>query len=93
MTTDAIWKAVRPALMTALFTFLGVFATGALGWLSEVSGWLSAWGSPEAGEFPDPSVLGTAVISGIVAAAGGLVNFIVRWLQIVQGWGKPPTYE
>jgi hypothetical protein len=85
--------AVRPALMTALFTFVAVFGAALTGWLTEVIGWLEAVDAPEQAEFPDPSVLGKAAVAGVVAAASGLVNFAVRWAQVMLGKGSVPVYE
>lgn len=85
--------AVRPALMTALFTFIAIFGAALTGWLTEVIGWLEAIDAPEQSEFPDPTVLGKAVVAGVVAAAAGIVNFVVRYAQVMLGKGTVPTYE
>ncbi len=90
---ESVVTAVRPALMTAFFTFLAIFATALVGFLQEVSGWLETFGSPEASDFPDPSVLGVAAISGVTAALAGLTNFVIRWVQVVKGWGNVPSYK
>ena len=82
------WPALKPALFTALWTFLGVFGSTLVGWLEAVSGWLEAFGAPEAGEFPDPSVVGRAFLAGVTAAFSGLVSFGARML----GASKPPEY-
>lgn len=82
------WPSVKPALYTALWTFLGVFGSTLVGFLEAVAGWLSAFGTPEAGEFPDPSVVGKAFVAGVTAAFSGLVSFAARML----GASKPPEY-
>ena len=85
--------AVRPALMTALFTFIAIFGAALTGWLTEVIGWLEVIDAPEQSEFPDPTVLGKAAVAGVVAAASGIVNFVVRYAQVTLGKGTVPTYE
>ena len=80
--------ATRPALMTALWTFLGLFTVQVVGYLDDVSGWFRAFGTPEAGEFPDPSLLGEAFLSGVMAAMSGLTSFAARMIGI----STPPEY-
>lgn len=85
MTTADAFKA---ALWTALFSFLTLFGTSLLGWLSDVQEWAS--GSTEA--FPDPSTLASAGIAAAVAAMIGLVNFGIRYAQAQTGKGTGPRY-
>ena len=89
---DRIIKALRPALWTALFTFLALFIGTLTGWLSDVSDAIAA-GNGEGFVLPDPSVLAKGAMSVAAAAFTGLVNFIIRYLQSVAGVGKVPTYR
>ena len=83
------WPSLKPALFAALWTFLGVFGSTLVGWLEAVAGWLEMFGTPEAGEFPDPSVVGKAFVAGVTAAFAGLTSFVARMI----GAAKPPTYS
>ncbi|MCP4965722.1 MAG: hypothetical protein GY926_10845 [bacterium] len=76
------WPALKPALYTAGFTFVTVFAGVLTGWLNDVAGWLEA---PDGAAFPDPSVLWKGVIAAVTATATGLVNFVVRAVQLARG--------
>lgn len=84
-----VWPALRPALVTAAMTFIGLFAATLTGWLADLSDWLAGDGI----DFPDPSVLAKAAVSAAGAALAGLVNWAVRQVQVVTGRGAVPTYR
>lgn len=87
---EAAKKALRPALMTALWAFIGTFGLTLTGWLADVAKWASDSGATP---FPGLSVLGYGAVAAAAAAASGVVAFIVRAAQSYTGTGKPPTYE
>lgn len=82
--------ALRAALWTALFAFLGLFGLGLVGWLTDLLAWASSEGQSA---FPPLSTLGYLLVAAVVSAAIGLVNGIVRWAQ-AQGVipGSGPSY-
>lgn len=86
---QAAYHALRPALMTALWTFIALFGLTFTGWLGDVAEWASSSGTQE---FPALSILGYGVVSAAAAAASGVVAFVVRAAQTYTGTGKPPTY-
>lgn len=82
--------ALKSALYTALWTFLGSVAILSTGWLADLAKWASASGKAP---LPGLSVIGYAVLSALVAAAGGLVAFAVRYAQSKNALpGQPPVY-
>lgn len=83
-------NSLKSALYTALWTFIGSVAVLSTGWLADLAEWASTSGrSP----LPGLSVIGYAVISALVAAAGGIVGFIVRFAQSKGAVpGAPPQY-
>jgi len=99
--------AVKAALWTALWSFLGLFALLTLTpWIADVAQWADSRGAEP---FPDLSVLGYGLISALAATASGLIGFLVRALQAAgvlpgsgPGYGRvadsaspevPPPYE
>jgi hypothetical protein len=70
--------AVKAALYTALWTFIGLFAVSLLGLVQQVAQWASSSGHTP---LPGLSVVGYAVVSAFTAAASGLVAFVVRYAQ------------
>ena len=76
------WPALRPALVTAGMTFVGIFGASFLGWVDQVVDWMQA---PDAVTFPDTSILARAAISAASASAAGLLNFVVRAFQLATG--------
>lgn len=82
--------ALKSALYTALWTFLGSVAILATGWLADVAKWASSSGHAP---LPGLSVIGYAVLSALLAAAGGVVAFAVRFAQSKNVLpGQPPTF-
>ncbi len=83
--------AVRAALFSALWAFLGIFGLALTGWLSDVIAWAGDVNNVVV--FPDPRVLVKALVSAVASALIGLIAFVVRYAQSrgVIG-GKAPTY-
>jgi hypothetical protein len=79
---------LKPALFTALWTFIALFATSVIGALQAVQEWTGG-----SAEFPDLSVLAAAAVSAAMAALGGFVGFVIRTLQAYTGLGTVPTYD
>jgi len=83
--------AVKAALYTALWTFLGTFGLATIGWLNDWAQALSADNATVV--FADPAILVKAGVSAAVAAASGLVGLIVRLAQANTSLpGSPPVY-
>lgn len=83
-------NALKSALYTALWTFVGSVAVLSIGWLQSVAKWASSSGHAP---LPGLSTIGYAVIAAGISAAGGIVAFVVRFAQS-KGWlpGKPPSF-
>lgn len=82
---------LKAGLWTALFAFITLFGTSAIGWLQDVVEWASSGDATLA--FPDASVLVKAGVSAVVSALIGLVNFVIRWAQDQTGIGPgTPDY-
>src|SRR5437899_269301 len=81
---------LKSALSTALWSFIGAVAVLSAGWLSDLAKWASSSGhSP----LPGLSVIGYAVVSALIASAGGVVAFIVRFAQSKNVLpGQPPAF-
>lgn len=85
--------AVRAALRTSLFSFVGGFVPALLGWLNNVSQWASDHGSRP---FPATSVIVYAAVAAVVAAVTGLINGV--WISLERAekvpalLGGTPTY-
>lgn len=82
--------AFKAALWTALFTFIGTAGLALIGFLDAVENWIN-------GDDPtltdDLSTLVRILLSAVVAAGSGLVNWAVRYAQarnVLPGAG--PTY-
>lgn len=89
--TPATRNSIKAGAWTTLFSFLTLFAVTLLGWLQDVVEWAAASGA--SGQFPDLSPLGYGAVSAAAAAAIGLVNFAVRFIQGHTSLpGSPPDY-
>lgn len=90
MANPVLINSAKAGLWTALFSFITLFAVTLLGWLQDVVLWASDSG---VAEFPDLSVLGYGFVSAAAAAAIGLVNFGLRFVQGSSSLpGGPPEY-
>lgn len=72
--------ALKAAVVTAVWTFLAVFAATLTGWLGDVAGW-AADRQREGVVFPDPGVLVKGAAAAFSAALAGVGNFTHRYLQ------------
>lgn len=80
----------KAALWTALFTFLATASIGLLGFLGAVEDWLNG-NDPDL--LDDLALLGRLVGSAVIAAASGLLNYVVRRLQTAGALpGSAPVY-
>ena len=70
--------AFKAALWTALFTFIGTAGLALIGFLGSVSDWLDG---SNADLSDDLSNLGKIVLSAVVAAGSGIINWLVRYAQ------------
>jgi hypothetical protein len=74
--------AAKSALRIWVFTTLGLFIPGMLGWIQEVTEWASQKGAPP---FPDPSNLGYLFVAALTAAFPAAVGFIWRVAENASG--------
>lgn len=86
----ATLNAVKLALSTALWSFIGSVCVLSAGWLGDLAKWASSSGhSP----LPGLSVIGYAVMSALIASSGGIVAFVVRFAQSRNVLpGEPPAF-
>lgn len=81
---------IKAGLVTSAFTFLATLIVLSLGWIGDVGEWASSQG---VSEFPDWSVLGYALVSALVAAVTGFLNWAFRALQDAGALpGNAPQY-
>lgn len=85
---------MNDSLKSAFYTFLWSFIASVLvlatGWLGDLAQWASSSGHAP---LPGLSVIGYAVISALIGAAGGLVAFAVRYAQSKGALpGQPPKF-
>lgn len=83
-------SAVRSGLTVSLFSFLGIFGTALVGWVTQVTDWASKHG---ADPFPSTSVLGYAFVSALTAIGPGVVATLVRGFQTAFNIGNVPIYQ
>lgn len=76
--------ALKGAFRVWLFTTLGLWIPGLLGWVHEVSEWAAQKGAPP---FPDPTNLGFLFVAALTAAFPGAVAGIWRFVENVSGHG------
>lgn len=82
-------NSLKAAGWTALFTFLALFASSAIGWMGDVIEWSSSEGATS---FPALGTLGYAAVSAFGAAVSGALNWLVRFAQERTGTGSVPSY-
>ena len=85
-TTDAL----KAAMWTMLWTFVGLFSMSLVGWVSDLVDWASSSGSSP---MPSLSALGYAAVAAAASSVAGLLNFAFRLAQskgVIPGSG--PTY-
>ena len=78
----AFKDALKSAVLVWLFTTVGLFLPGMLGWINEVTQWAAQKGAPP---FPDPSNLGYLFVAAITAAFPAAVAGLVRYIENFTG--------
>lgn len=91
MSSKPTRDAIRAALTSGLWAFLGTFGASLLTWLQKVTEWATDDGGTVV--FPDSGVLVKALVAAVVAGFTIVVAATIRLAQ-THGWipGKPPTY-
>lgn len=74
--------ALKSAALVWLFTTIGLWIPGLLGWINEVTKWADQKGAPP---FPDPSNLGYLFVAALTAAFPAAVAGIVRYIENLSG--------
>jgi hypothetical protein len=74
--------ALKSAALVWLFTTVGLWIPGLLGWISEVTKWADQKGAPP---FPDPSNLGYLFVAALTAAFPAAVAGLVRFVENASG--------
>lgn len=79
-------SAFRDALLSAalvwLYTTVGLWIPGLLGWINEVTKWADQKGAPP---FPDPSNLAYLFVAALTGAFPAAVAGILRYIENVSG--------
>jgi len=78
----AFKDAFKSAALVWVFTTVGLFIPGLLGWINDVTKWADQKGAPP---FPDPSNLGYLFVAALTAAFPAAVAGIVRYIENVSG--------
>jgi hypothetical protein len=84
---EALKDALKSFVLVWLFTTVGLFIPGMLGWINEVTQWANQPGAPA---FPDPSNLAYLFVAALTAAFPAAVAGIVRYVENVTGKGLLP---
>lgn len=79
--------AAKSALRVWVFTTLGLWIPGLLGWVHDVSAWADQKGAPA---FPDPSNLAFLFVAALTAAFPAAVAGVVRYLENIAGHSVLP---
>lgn len=74
--------AAKSAALVWLFTTVGLWIPGLLGWINEVTSWANQKGAPA---FPDPSNLAFLFVAALTAAFPAAIAGIVRYIENVSG--------
>jgi len=74
----AFRDAFKSAFLVWLFTTVGLFIPGMLGWINEVTSWANQQGAPP---FPDPSNLAYLFVAALTAAFPAAVAGVVRFVE------------
>lgn len=83
----AVIDALKSALRVWVFTTLGLWIPGLLGWVNEVSSWAEQKGAPA---FPDPSNLAFLFVAALTAAFPSAVAGLVRLVENLAGHSVLP---
>lgn len=79
---NGLKDALKSAALVWLFTTVGLWIPGLLGWINEVTQWANQKGAPA---FPDPSNLAFLFVAALTAAFPAAVAGIVRYIENVSG--------
>lgn len=79
---SGIKDALKSAALVWVFTTVGLWIPGLLGWINEVSSWAAQKGAPP---FPDPSNLGFLFVAALTAAFPAAVAGLVRFIENASG--------
>jgi hypothetical protein len=79
--------ASKSMLRVWVFTTVGLWIPGLLGWINEVTKWADQKGAPP---FPDPSNLGFLFVAALTAAFPAAVAGIVRYVENYSGRSALP---
>lgn len=74
--------ALKSAALVWLFTTVGLWIPGLLGWINEVTNWANQKGAPP---FPDASNLAFLFVAALTAAFPAAVAGLVRYIENVSG--------
>jgi hypothetical protein len=74
--------ALKATLRVWVFTTIGLWIPGLLGWINEVTNWANQKGAPP---FPDPSNLAFLFVAALTAAFPAAVAGIVRLAENYSG--------
>jgi hypothetical protein len=82
MTREALKDAAKATLRVWIFTTVGLWVPGLLGWINEVTRWADQRGAPP---FPDPSNLAFLFVAALTAAFPAAVAGLVRLFEDAAG--------
>lgn len=74
--------ALKSAFRVWVFTTIGLWIPGLLGWISEVTNWANQKGAPP---FPDPSNVAFLFVAALTAAFPAAVAGLVRFAENASG--------
>lgn len=74
--------ALKSAGLVFIYTTIGLWIPGLLGWINEVTQWANQKGAPP---FPDPSNLAFLFVAALTAAFPAAVAFLVRFFENTTG--------
>lgn len=74
--------ALKSALRVWVFTTIGLWIPGLLGWINEVTNWANQKGAPP---FPDPSNVAFLFVAALTAAFPAAVAGIIRYIENASG--------
>jgi hypothetical protein len=78
----AFKDAAKSAALVWLYTTIGLWIPGLLGWINEVTQWANSKGAPP---FPDPSSLAFLFVAALTGAFPAAVAGLVRYIENVSG--------
>lgn len=78
----AFKDAAKSFLLVWLYTTVGLWIPGLLGWIHEVTEWANQKGAPP---FPDPSNVAFLFVAALTGAFPAAIAGIVRYIENVSG--------